>query len=601
MPRKRLLWLLFPSQLIVTLTALFAFIWFGAYAIRSFHLEQTAAGLTARARLLEGSVRTYLERDDQAGLLAFCREAGHNSGTRITVVAHDGLVLADSHEEPARMENHGDRPEIIAALAGGIAPATRYSQTLQARLMYLAIPLREQDKTVAVLRTALPVTAVDQALAAIHRQIAWGCLLVVLLVAGLAWVLSRRISKPLEEMRQGAERFANGEFSERMKEAGSLELAGLARAMNGMAAQLDNRIATIVRQRNQLQAVFSSMVEGVITVDSQGKVLDLNGAAARFLDVGLEKIKGRSLRVAVRNTQLQGFVERALASPEPIEGELTIVATEGAERHFSLHGVRLQEADGIEAGALLVLDDVTSLRRLENIRRDFVANVSHELKTPITSIEGFSETLLDGALSEPEDARRFVEIIAKQSKRLHTIVEDLLTLSRLEQEARREEIGLGELPLAETLRAATQACAGRAAERGVSLELRCPEEVRAAINPTLLEQALVNLVDNAVKYGKEGGRVSVEAESGTDEVLIRVQDDGPGIAKEDLDRIFERFYRVDKGRSAKLGGTGLGLSIVKHIVQAHRGRIEVTSEVGKGTTFTIRLDKGKHHENSTDT
>jgi len=244
---------------------------------------------------------------------------------------------------------------------------------------------------------------------------------------------------------------------------------------------------------------------------------------------------------------------------------------------------------GILPGPLIVINDVTNIRRLESIRRDFVANVSHELKTPITSIEGFAETLLDGALEEPEDARRFVEIINKQASRLHAIVEDLLALSRVEQEAKREEILLQELPVVDVLQSAILTCKPKAEREGVVTSLVCEQGIMAQMNPALLEQAVINLLDNAIKYSGQGCAIRVEAEKQPGEVLIRVCDNGVGIAKQDVARIFERFYRVDKARSAKLGGTGLGLSIVKHIISAHHGHVSVESSLGKGSTFTIHL------------
>jgi len=589
MAHNRLIWQLYPRQLLITLAALLAFTWFGTYSIRSFQLQQTASGLQARAHLAESNVRRLLASGDTANLLAFCRVAGKKSATRLTVIAPDGTVLADSDEDPDRMENHSDRPEIISAFAGKIEPSLRFSHTLQANLMYVAIPLADNGKNIGVLRTSVPLTAIEKTLHDIYRQIIWGCLLVALAVALIAWVIARRISKPLEEMKFGAERIANGEFSFKMKEEGSEEVAALARAMNEMAVQLDTRIKTIIHQHNQLQAIFASMVEGVITVNNEEEILDINQAGSQLLDVDPEKIKGRSTQVAIRNTQIQSFVKKALSCAEPVEGEITLVGDDASERQFYAYGTRLLDGTGRSSGALLVINEITKLRKLENIRRDFVANVSHELKTPITSIEGFAETLLDGALADPEDARRFVLIIAKQARRLHAIVEDLLTLSRIEQEAKREEIVLSLLPLTETLRAATQTCRCRAQEKMISINLRYPESLTARINPTLLEQALVNLVDNAVKYSAEGGTITVESEKTETEVLIRVKDTGVGIAQQDLSRIFERFYRVDKARSSKLGGTGLGLSIVKHIVQAHQGKIMVESVPGQGSTFTIHL------------
>lgn len=587
---KRLFWQIYPSQLLITLAALLVFSWYGTSSIRSFQLSETAAGLEARAHLVAGPVLGYLGREDMTGLQAFFREAGKKATTRLTVIAPDGRVLADSDEDPARMENHNDRPEIMAALAGKMVPTLRFSQTVQENMMYVAIPLEEQGHRRGVLRSAVAVTAMDQALAVIYQKILWGSLVAALLAALVAGLSARRISKPLEQMKLGAERFARGDFVGKMQEEGAEELATLARALNEMAIQLDGRLQTIVRQHSQLQAVFSSMVEGVITVDTEERILDVNGSGAQLLNVDPEKIKGKNILLAVRNTRLQNFVKNALASASPIEGEFSSrMGADGQEKYFYAHGVRLQNSQGHITGALIVINDVTKLRRLESMRRDFVANVSHELKTPITSIEGFAETLLDGALEDPESARSFVEIISRQASRLHAIVEDLLALSRVEQEARREDIVLQELPVAEILQSAIQACSFRAEEEDMTITLDCAEAITARINPTLLEQAVVNLLDNAVKYSGRGSAIRVKAEKAQDEILIRISDNGVGITPQDITRIFERFYRVDKARSAKLGGTGLGLSIVKHIVQAHHGQITVESSPGKGSIFTIHL------------
>lgn len=590
MQHKRLIWQLYPSQLLITLAALLAFTWYGTSSIRSFQLSETAVSLESQAHLVAGTVARYLGHDDRAGLAAFCREAGKKTTTRLTVIGPDGKVLADSDEDPLRMENHNDRPEIMAALAGKIVPSLRFSQTLQENLMYVAIPLQDEGDRIGVLRAAIPVTAMDQGISAIYQKIIWGSLIVALIAALVAWFIARRISKPLERMKLGAERFAQGDFAVRMREEGAEELASLARALNEMASQLDGRIQTIVRQHSQLQAVFSSMVEGVITVDTGERILDVNQSGAQLLNVDPEKIKGKSILLAVRNTHLQNFVKNALACASPIEGEFSSrMAADGEEKFFYAHGTRLQDSQGHIAGALIVLNDVTKLRRLESIRRDFVANVSHELKTPITSIEGFAETLLDGALDEPESARNFVEIIGRQASRLHAIVEDLLALSRVEQDSRREEMGMEEQPVADILQSAVQSCLPGAEKVEMTISLACAPTITARINPALFEQAVVNLLDNAVKYSGKASTITVTAEQKETEVVIRVADDGVGIAPQDISRIFERFYRVDKARSAKLGGTGLGLSIVKHIIQAHHGQVTVESSPGKGSVFTLHL------------
>jgi len=587
MRRTRLVWQLYPAQLFIAIAALLAVTWYTTGAVRSFQLRQTGAGLIARARLIEGETTALVTAGDLTALRAFCLAAGRNSATRITVVGPDGLVLADSEGNPDEMENHGARPEVAAAFAGRTDPAIRYSSTSKTTLMYAAIPIVRGGKIRAVLRTAIPVTEIDATLAAITGKIAWGGLAAALIVACLAWLIARRISRPLEAMRQGAENFALGDFSRRIGEEGAEELAALARAMNEMAAELDLRLRTIGSQHAQLQAVFGSMVEGVITVDGQGRLKEINRAGARLLGIDPDQAKGRDLVLAIRNTSLQRLIMDALAGEDPVEGEFVLTDERAREKFFQAHGVELPGQ-----GALLVINEVTSLRQLEKVRRDFVANVSHELKTPITSIEGFAETLQDGALEEAEEAKNFVAIILQQARRLHAIVEDLLSLSRIEQEEAHQQIPLQELPLAETIQAAVQACAGRAADKKTRLAVSCPENLKARLNPALFEQAIINLVDNAIKYSPEGREVAITAESGPDGVRVMVRDQGMGIAVEDQARIFERFYRVDKARSARMGGTGLGLAIVKHIIQAHHGRIRVESSPGQGSVFIIHLPPG---------
>ncbi|PKN48632.1 MAG: PAS domain-containing sensor histidine kinase, partial [Deltaproteobacteria bacterium HGW-Deltaproteobacteria-16] len=385
MHHKRLIWQLYPSQLLITIIALLAAAGYGAYSLRAFQLAQTGAGLEARAHLTQEHVLSLLAAKDPAALQTFCTSAGKRSGTRLTVIATTGEVLADSDENPGRMENHAGRPEIIAALAGHPAPSLRFSHTLQENMMYVAIPLVQNGKARGVLRTAIPVTFIDSALREIFLKIVWGCLIVALVVALVAWFIAQRISRPLEEMRLGAERFAGGAFTAKLREEGAEEVASLARAMNTMADQLDTRIKTIARQHSQLQAVFSSMVEGVITVDTEERILDINQAGARLLNITPEKIRGKSALVTVRNLALQRFISQTLASAKPIEGEIDLTGPDGQEKYFYAHGTRFQDASEMTSGAIVVINDVTNLRRLENMRRDFVANVSHELKTPITS------------------------------------------------------------------------------------------------------------------------------------------------------------------------------------------------------------------------
>jgi two-component system phosphate regulon sensor histidine kinase PhoR len=329
------------------------------------------------------------------------------------------------------------------------------------------------------------------------------------------------------------------------------------------------------------------MIEGVLAVDATQRIVSINRAAADLLGIDALAVLGRSIQEVVRNADLRQFALQAIDCREPVEDDLVLRAAR--DRTLRVRGTPLRDVSG-EGGAVIVLNDITDIRHLENVRRDFVANVSHELKTPVASIKGFVETLLDGRVDDPDDRRRFLEIVGRQSDRLGAIIDDLLALSRIEQAE-----GMGDLPLervavADVLAAVVAECGPRADDRSIAIEVESPPGLEAEVNAPLLEQALINLVDNALKYSEQGGSVILAATPTEDGMLdLIVRDHGTGIGAEHLPRLFERFYRVDKGRSRKLGGTGLGLSIVKHIVQAHGGTVAVESTLGVGSTFRVRL------------
>jgi two-component system phosphate regulon sensor histidine kinase PhoR len=587
MLRRRLLWQIYLSILVLTVVSLAVTAWYATYSLKRFYVDSAVEDLSARVELLNREFAEALSTDNGARVDALCKELGRAGSTRITVVDPSGRVLGDTDADPASMENHGDRPEIIEAFHGRLGRIERYSPTLGHAMVYVAIPLGPKDRPVAVLRTSRSLASVEHELRAIYAQIALGGLVIAVLAALVALGISRRISRPLEEIRRGAEAFGRGDLKGRLPVPRSQEMAELSQVMNRMAAQLDERIRAVTAQRNELEAVLSSMAEAVLAVDAEERVIRLNDAAARLFGVEPDQAQGRSIQEVVRNIDLQRLVTRTLARSSPVEGEVLVEGRE--ERFLQAHGTRLADAQGRGIGALVVLNDVTRLRRLETIRRDFVANVSHELRTPVTSIKGFIETLRDGAVNDPETAKRFLDIAYNHANRLNSIIEDLLSLSRIEQETEKAQVALEPGLVCETLESAILVCREKADEKKIAVELACRPDLRAKINRPLLEQAVVNLVDNAVKYSDPEKTVRVEATGTPSEVVITVRDEGCGIEAEHLPRIFERFYRIDKARSRKLGGTGLGLSIVNHIAQAHGGSVSVESVVGKGSTFTLRL------------
>ncbi len=586
MRRIRLFWLIFPAFLLVTLISLVAVTWYASRSWREFYLQEAASDLQIRARLVEGQIKRWFPPESGARIDKLCKEFGKITKTRYTVILPSGKVLGDSEEDPARMDNHRDRPEIQEALQGRVGVATRYSFTLKHHMMYVAVPLQPGDQTAGVVRAALPMTAIAQALRGLYLKIALGAAGIALLVTVLSLILARRLSLPLEDLKRGARRFASGDLSRKLPIPDTDELGSLAEALNHMAEQLEDQIRTLKGQQQEHEAILSSMMEGVMAVDPEGKLITLNRAGARMLGVSAEAVQSMSIQEVVKDPELQWFLTRNF-SKKSIEGEVTL-KTDG-QRIMQVLGTSLQDPAGMAMGTLIVFHDVTHLRRLENTRRDFVANVSHELKTPITSIKGFVETLLAGALKEPENAENFLRIIAKQTDRLNEIIEDLLSLSRIEQDAERGQIFLTPQKIKGILQEAIQVCEAKAAENSVALQLNCPEDLRAEINAPLLEQALVNLIDNAIKYSSAGNMVQIEAERVAGKVVIRVTDQGLGIPKEHVNRIFERFYRVDASRNRKAGGTGLGLAIVKHIAQAHGGKVTAASTPGKGSVFSLHL------------
>lgn len=576
----------FLACLLAGLAALAAITLFAFGAFRQAYYDSMVDDLAARAKLAAPLAAPYLESGDYASLQALCRTITDGLDMRVTVILPDGRVVADSVRDPVSMENHGDREELGLALKTGKGQVSRFSETLGTGMIYYALPVYIGNDPAGVVRVSLYTDRLRAIPPLVYSRLLTGAGVAVLVGLFTSAAVSRVLRRPVNSLVNGMERFARGDFSAAIATPVLSEMAMLSGSLNEMAAQIDERLRAVTKERNQQEAVLSSMVEGVLAVDNQQHVMTFNAAAARLTGIDFARSPRACLGDLAPDQPITDFVSHIVETGTPAEREFGDVGR--GDHILRAHGSVLRDAQKKGIGAVVVLNDVTRLRRLEQVRRDFVANVSHELRTPITSIKGFVETLLDGALNDPRDATRFLEILAKQADRLNAILGDLLTLSSIEEGEEKASISLEHRAVRDILKASMELCSKKASDKNIAVYLDCPKNLTGHINPSLLEQAVANLIDNAVKYSPAGSSVQVRAlrQNG---VVIRVEDHGCGVAPEHLPRLFERFYRVDKARSRSLGGTGLGLAIVKHVITAHGGRVTVESAPGVGSTFSIFL------------
>ena len=582
---RRLFTQIFSTYLLLVAISIIILALYEQHVQGKFYREKIKSDLTDRAQLVSAILHhTHWTNGNQ--LDSLITNLSKKAHIRITIIRDDGKVLCDSHKNPALMDNHANRPEIIEARQNGIGYSMRQSHTLHRELVYLAIPYESNGKLKSFVRVAIPYTSYRKSLQDLQRHFLFGGLFVILLTALISYFTSRRISKPLEEIKQAAQNFAQGEFTSPLPEKGSLEIRTLVRTLNTMAKEIDRRIKTISLQRSEREAMFRSMQEGIIAVDYKERIILLNPAARKLFSISDEKPEKKKIAQVLKNEAILDFIRQALQRQEIIEKELTI--QEFGKRYFRFSAVPLVSKEGENLGVLIVVNDVTKLIRLDRMRQDFVANVSHELKTPITTITGYVETLREENLDE-STRQRFLNIIARNSDRMNAIINDLLQLSRLEHSG--DQMEMQKQRLHPILKEAVATFQQAAIQKKISLELNSDKSVMAVVNGPLLSQAVTNLLDNAIKYSPEGGHVWVSLSQDQTGIRITVRDTGVGIAPKYHQRIFQRFYRVDKARSRELGGTGLGLSIVKHIVLAHGGVVKIDSEPGKGSTFIIILPK----------
>lgn len=514
------------------------------------------------------------------------------AGMRITYIRPDGIVVGDSERSPEGMDNHLERKEVREAISSGIGSSIRRSDTVQMNMLYVAKTVVQDGKTVGIVRLSMSLSDVERSLNGMWLALSVGLVLLFTLAAGVSYRVALSVTRPLERMTAAAKRMANMDYIIPIPEGGRDELGELARTLNAMGASLQQQLNEIGQNGTRLQSVLDNMTSGVVMIAPDGRVTLYNREAETLLgSTGKERV-GRSYAEFKQHFELVQLIRTGLERHETMQGEVTVYYPEERTLQFGLASMTMSSED--EPGLLLVLQDVTAIRRLENMRSEFVANVSHELKTPVAAVKGFAETLLAGAIDDKETARSFLKIIQDESERLNRLIGDILELSKIE--SRRSPLQSSPVDMAVFLERMEELLGAEAAKKRISLELSAEEGLFLEADEDRLGQIVMNLIQNGINYTPEGGKVKVRAEttpaldeSGEERVRITVSDTGIGIPKKDIPRIFERFYRVDKARSRSSGGTGLGLSIVKHLVELHHGSIRVESTVGVGSQFVLEL------------
>jgi Signal transduction histidine kinase len=556
-----------------------------------------------------GLLTAYLpDLSDSGALQRWALEAGGASSYRITIVYPDGKVAADSKADPAAMENHGDRPEIIQAFSGAQAKATRKSSTLGMEQRYIALPVKDKEGTIiAAFRLSLDTPAMESRLSELQFLLVTVIALAAALASLVAIYLSRGITRPLGLLAAAAESVPRSGFelkNKRQFSHSSREIRVLGQALDSMAGELSARAESAEAREREVEAILEGISEAVLALDSDLNLRMANNAARQLFDysptyggkdsgtmvsAASKKSKPCLLEVS-RSPELEEVARRALKTAAAAEADITLYR-QGSQRSFQVLAAAYGRQNNLDKpeGVVLVLNDLTVLRRLETIRRDFVANVSHELRTPVQLVKGFAETLSASALEDPDKAKRFAEIIGRNAARMERLIDDLLSLAKLEQQEEKGSLETRPENLRELIQEALASVEYAAAAKNLKLELDCPGTIIAEVNGGLIIQAVFNLLDNAVKYSPKTGVVSVSARKTDSLIRIEVRDNGPGIPAAELPRLFERFYRVDKSRSREQGGTGLGLAIVRHIATAHGGTVGVESWEGEGSLFWIQI------------
>lgn len=599
-------------------------------SLRNYYNERVTHELWLSSVLTKYILKEDLLKNNQADIQNKSLQIGKEINTRVTIVDKNGVVLGDSEENPQQMENHKDRSEIKDALSGKVGIVVRYSDTLKQDMMYVAIPVLENSAVkvrsfestldrpevmsrqsssvseaipvctevvspgkpgasaavIGVVRFALPIVSLKTNVHYIYKVILLGSLIGIFFALILSILIGNSFVKPIRQMQDITKKVTGGDFSKKIVVKSKDELGNLAYHLNQMTDELDRKIKEITKGKKELEAILGSMVEGVMVVGGDEKMLLINSPIFKMFDIRTKDIIGKSFWEVLRNEEVNSLLKDSIRNKQAVRKELHVIVP--SENYFDVQTSTVFDNSSKFLGLIAVFHNITELKSIERMRAEFTANVSHELKTPLTSIKGFIETLLEGAINDKVKAKEFLNIIKTHTDRLENLINDLLSISKIEsKEVKMDKININ---LHEELKRVVDLYKDRINEKQHIVEINIKDNaVSVFADERKLEQVFSNLLDNAIKFTPGHGGISITASEEKDYIRIDFKDNGIGIPQEHLPRIFERFYRVDRARSRELGGTGLGLSIVKHIIEAHGGKVTVDSAPGEGSTFHIFL------------
>ena len=565
--------------------------------IERFYLDEAREHLTSKAHLIQSGIDTKREN---VSLQDFVKKSSSLSEIRITILDTNGVVLADSEENPGSMENHrgvNKREEIEVAIKKGIGNSQRYSTTINEDMLYVAI-LSSVENSNIIIRTSESMQSLNTSINKARKRIVLISIIILIVIIPLVIITSRLITRPLFLIGKAAKKISKGDMmdpipiSQKSFFSGTEEISSITVALNDMAKELDKKIATITKEKNEQKNILNyiniiqySMSEGLIAIDLENKISTINKAASSYLDIDRKKDIGKQYDKKIKNKAIKKIIKSILKKQRPITKEIRIGQMK--KMFFTVNGKVLKDQKLKPVGCLIVMTDVTRLKQLEAMRRVFVANVSHELKTPITSIGGYIETAQKDISLKTKN--EFLEKAIKQNNRLNSIIDDLLRLSRIEAIEDEDAFTLSTQKLLPIIEGSVEDIRENIKKYGIKVVIECSKDIYAKIDSQLMREALINLLENAIKYGVDNSTVILSVKRKSNKILIDIENKGEVIPEKERDRIFNRFYRVDKSRSKKTGGTGLGLAIVKHISIVHNGTIEVHKSDGNTTVFRLTL------------